>query len=261
MLDIFEGRGAPLTVAGVNDAIQQLGADEASLWALVEVETRGFGYLPDRRPQILFERHIFHDRSAGEFSSSYPDISNPTAGGYKGGAAEYDRLKRAMLLDRQSALESASWGLGQVMGFNAEKIGYADVDTMIEEFKDSEDAQLAGAAAYITANEALHQAFQDRNWSRVAFFYNGKNYAAKGYHTKLAATYATYSSGTATPDLDVRAAQARLTYLGFKPRGVDGVVGPGTIAAVRVFQAAHNLDVTGNLDAVTEQALRQAAGV
>jgi hypothetical protein len=42
-----------------------------------------------------------------------------------------------MTFDEQAALESASWGLGQVMGFNAKTAGFADVHAMV-------DAMVAG---------------------------------------------------------------------------------------------------------------------
>ncbi|NJM92326.1 MAG: N-acetylmuramidase family protein [Rhodospirillaceae bacterium] len=75
--------------------------------------------MPNRRPKILFERHIFHQRTNGKFDATHPDISHPKWGEYGKASAQYDRLGRAMALDRQAALESASWGLPQVMGFNA----------------------------------------------------------------------------------------------------------------------------------------------
>jgi hypothetical protein len=31
-----------------------------------------------------------------------------------------------MALDEQAALRSASWGIGQIMGFNAKEAGFAD---------------------------------------------------------------------------------------------------------------------------------------
>ena len=62
----FVGKGQPLTRAGLNKALALLGLgvnDAAYVWTVVEVETagltQGFGFRVDRRPQILFDRHMF----------------------------------------------------------------------------------------------------------------------------------------------------------------------------------------------------------
>lgn len=261
MTDIFEGSGAPVSQGGFDKAVKALEteADPAALWAILAVETRGFGYLPDRRPQILFERHVFHKRTGGRFSAGHPDISNAVAGGYKGGALEYPRLKQAMALDRDAALESASWGLGQVMGFNAASIGYASAQEMVDAFKDGEDAQLAGCVDFITGKPALKKAFKERDWAKVAFFYNGKTFAKNAYDVKLANFYAQYQKRA--PNIEIRADQARLAYLGFNPKGIDGFEGAGTAKAIRAFQAARGLPASGTFDAATRKKLRDAAGV
>jgi hypothetical protein len=254
----FRGKGRPLTQAGFDAALATLGVTPAALWALITVETRGFGYLPDRRPKILFERHVFHRRTGGRFDATDPDISSAVSGGYLGGAAEYDRLARAMARDRTAALESASWGLPQIMGFNAAGIGYASAAAMVQAFLDSEDVQLDGAVRFVTALPPLATAFRARHWETVAFHYNGENFAERGYHTKLRHFHDRYVAGN-LPDLAIRAAQARLTYLGFDPRGVDGVLGNGTRAALRAFQTAHSLPPTGEPEAATLARLAELA--
>lgn len=261
MADIFTGTGAPVSRAAYDNALKALEtqADPAALWAILAVETRGFGFLPDRRPKILFERHVFHERTGGKFSAAHPDVSNEATGGYGGGAAEYPRLTRAMALDRDAALQSASWGLGQIMGFNAGSIGYPSAQAMVDAFKGGEDAQLAGCVDFITGKPALSKAFKARKWATVALFYNGENFAKNGYDVKLAQFHARYQTGL--PDIEVRADQARLAFLGFDPKGVDGVAGPGTVKAIRAFQAARGLPSTGTFDAATRPKLRAAAGV
>jgi hypothetical protein len=256
----FTGSGKPMTQTGFDAAQNQLTVDAASLWAILSIETHGMGFLADRRPKILFERHIFHRRTQGRFDAAAPDLSAPSAGGYSGGAAEYARLIRATALDTRAALESASWGLGQIMGFHAPGLGYASVEDMVARFRDGEDAQLDGMRRFIAANVALHNALRDRKWSQVAFFYNGAAYAKNQYDQKLQRFYALYSQHE-MPDLSVRAAQVRLTYLGYDPHGIDGAIGPGTRAALLAFQAAGHLAPTANLDQVTQQTLERAAGV
>src|SRR5262249_3233495 len=198
----------------------QLRCDAASLWAILSVETRGFGFLADRRPKILFERHIFSARTGHAFDAANPDISQPVSGGYVGGAGEYDRLARAIVLNRQAALESASWGLGQVMGFNARSLQYPGVEDMVAAFETGEDAQLTGCVRFVLANNALQQALQARNWASVAFYYNGQDYAKNAYDTKLAGFYAHFSGANQMPSVRVRGAQARLSYLAIDPTGI-----------------------------------------
>jgi len=59
-----------------------------------------------------------------------------------------------------------------------------------------------------------------------------------------------YASFTDTQEA-IKSAQAGLTELGYVPRGIDGVLGAGTQAALRSFQEAEGLPVTGTLDANT----------
>jgi hypothetical protein len=259
MADEFRGTAEPLTKAGFDAAVAALEAEAASLWSVLMVETKGFGFLPDRRPIILFERHIFHDRTDGKFSKDHPDISNKDSGGYIGGAAEYDRLARAIGLNRQAALESVSWGLPQIMGFNATSIGYDSAEDMITRFKANEGAQLDGMVRFVRHNKKLAQALKDKSWETFARIYNGPGFAKNEYDKKLARFHAQFASGP-QPDIDVRADQIRLTFVGHNPNGVDGVLGKGTRKAVSAFQQERQLSVTGELDAATRAKLKEAAG-
>ena len=95
----FAGIGSPLSQQGFENGRKALGVNVAAFWAVMTVETRGFGFLVDRRPKILFERHIFHVRTGGKFDANQPTISNPKSGGYgAGGANQYARLAEAIQL-------------------------------------------------------------------------------------------------------------------------------------------------------------------
>src|SRR6185369_14627607 len=113
----FQGPATPMTDEAVEQAAKKIGCPVAAVRAVIDVESRG-GFLPDGRLKILFERHYFCRLTKGKFDQSNPDISATKWGGYKGGAAEYDRLGRAIKLDRDAALRSASWGAFQIMGDN-----------------------------------------------------------------------------------------------------------------------------------------------
>jgi hypothetical protein len=247
---MFIGAARPLSYSGLAVAAASLQAGLPALWAVMTVETRGCGFLPDRRPQILFERHIFHKRTNGKFDAGFPDLSAPTAGGYgAGGAFQHDRLMRAVRLDRRAALESTSWGLGQVMGFNAASAGFPDAETMAAAMCESEDRQFQAMAAFITKN-GLQKHLQQGDWATFARHYNGPDFQKNQYDTKLAGAHAKFVAGP-LPSLSVRAAQLYLIYLGYKPGPVDGWSGRNTREAVIEFQKAKGLPGTGQIDDAT----------
>lgn len=105
----FVCNSQPLSAAGLCAAATTIGVDVATIWAILAVETSGCGYLSDRRPQILYERHIFHRLTDGVFDAKHAGISSDQAGGYgRGGGAQYPRLGEAVALARSAALQSAS---------------------------------------------------------------------------------------------------------------------------------------------------------
>ncbi|WP_375766537.1 N-acetylmuramidase domain-containing protein [Archangium gephyra] len=251
----FIGAAAPLTARGIEACADKLSVRPADIWAVLHVETRGCGYFADRRPVILFERHIFSRKTEGRFDQQASDISNPKAGGYAGGVAEYGRLERALALDEQAALLSASWGLGQVMGFNAQDLGYGSMEQFISRMMESEDEQLAALTAFIQKN-GLDTALRNHDWAAFARGYNGPGYAKNQYDKKLAAASQRLSSHP-LPDLSVREGQLRLLFLGFDPGTVDGALGPHTQGVLKRFQSQHQLPTTAQFDPATLDALRQ----
>ena len=250
----FSGTAVPLDFAGIQAALDVLGVQAADLWAVIGVETSGCGFLPDRRVRILYERHVFSRLTKRRFDAKYPSISSRTPGGYgAGGAHQYDRLALAIARNRKAALQSCSWGVGQVMGYHAEGLGFADVENMVARMSDAENAQFGAMAQFIKAN-GLDGALRTHDWARFAAGYNGPNYRINNYDTRLAAVFAQVSRG-ALPDLRVRAAQVYLTFLGYDPHGVDGIMGRMTRAALNDYQAARSMPLTEFVDDATFEAL------
>jgi hypothetical protein len=250
----FTGAAGPLTPVGVDDFTKLTGAGAPEMWSVLSVETSGCGFLPDRRPKILFERHKFHALTKGAYDLSHPDISQPTAGGYGlSGANQYNRLAEALALDRESALKSASWGIGQIMGMNFQQAGFTDVETMVTAMQESEDAQLAAMACFLHANR-LANPLVEHEWTSFALGYNGANYASNNYDGLLRQFYGHFSTGP-LPDLTIREVQVLLTYNGIDPKGIDGVLGKGTQAAILQFQARNGINQTGQIDDALVRAL------
>jgi N-acetylmuramidase/Putative peptidoglycan binding domain len=239
---------------GFHTAIESIGTKAAELWAVISVETSGCGYFNDRRPQILYERHLFFKMTQGRFPVS--DINSPDPGGYAGGVAEYDRLARAVTLDQNAAIQSASWGIGQVLGQNFKAAGFSDAASMVNAMCLGEDAQVLSVCNFLAAN-GLDRALRNHDWSGFARGYNGPNFAKFSYDTKLLQNFQKYSVGS-LPDLTIRAAQLMLLFLNFSIGAVDGLNGPRTEAAVKAFQTAQALPVTGEVDDATLAALDAA---
>jgi N-acetylmuramidase/Putative peptidoglycan binding domain len=245
---MFEGKAKPLSSTGLEAATTRLGVDAPALWAVLTVETSGCGFLPDRRPKILFERHWFSRLTQGQFNAQAPDVSHPNAGGYgAGGAFQYERLGKAVALNRAAALKSTSWGLGQVMGFNAAKVGFANVNALVAASQESEDAQLGAMVAFIDQAN-LAPALRAGDWAAFAFSYNGQDFQKNKYDEKLDLFHKRYQQGP-MPDLTVRSAQMGLMLLGYGGAGfVDGWFGSNTQKALMRFQADESLSQSGRID-------------
>ena len=71
MNDFFKGKANPLDEKGLDDALSILRAEQPELWAVLSVETAGSGYLPDRRPRILFERHCSDEQQMPNMTFSF----------------------------------------------------------------------------------------------------------------------------------------------------------------------------------------------
>lgn len=249
----FAAQGLPMTSEGLTAVCDLLGVGEPEIWAVLTVETRGFGYLRDRRPQILFERHIFSRRTGRVHDAAHPDISNRSPGGYRGGAAEYDRLAKAMALDETAALASASWGLPQVMGFNHQVVGFGSPSAMVAAMVQSEDNQLQALARFIEAHPKCRNGIQRRDWATFAACYNGPNFRINDYDNRLAAAFE--KNRRMLPDLGLRTVQVALHYLDFDPGAIDGLRGRRTRSAVVEYQRQAGLPPTGEVDEETGERL------
>lgn len=259
MGDSFAGAARPLMQDGLAQACSALDVAPPVLWSVLSVETSGCGFLADRRPRILFERHKFSRHTGGRYDASHPAISNPAPGGYQSPSADqYVRLQEALALDRDAALQSASWGIGQIMGENFAAANCRSAEEMVGRMCAGEAEQLACMAAFILA-AGLGAALRKRDWAGFAAGYNGPRFRENAYDTKLAAFYAQYAAGP-LPDLRARAAQMFLMFRGYDVGPIDGVLGGRSVAALRKSQSDSGMAASGRLDDETWSKLSAAAG-
>lgn len=253
MAIVFIGRSQAVCADGLAQAAKRLNVAKADVWTVFSVETAGSGFLTSRRPRILYERHIFSRLTGGAFDDG--DISSPKPGGYGPlGEQQYCRLEKAMALDCDAALQSCSWGLGQIMGTNYSMVGFAEIQPMVAAMCESEDAQLVAFAEFLKSSR-LDAALRGHDWTAFARGYNGPDFAKNQYDVKLANASCALAK-TGIPNLTVRAAQLYLTFAGLDPGPVDGTAGSKTKVALTTFQTQHGLPPTGVADAATMLALQ-----
>jgi hypothetical protein len=189
-----------LTAADLVCAAEQLGLTLATVRAVNEVESRGQGFLPDGRPVILFERHVFykqlqeHGIDPEPIAAKWPHICAKERGGYQGGPAEYIRLEAAKQIHLAAAYEAASWGAFQVMGYHWQALGYASAPDFVRCMQQDEAAHLDAFVRFIAHEAPLQAALKARKWPAFAKGYNGPDYAANLYDAKLAQAYAKYAA-------------------------------------------------------------------
>ncbi|MGN7786818.1 N-acetylmuramidase family protein [Niabella sp. 22666] len=181
-----------LTEKDYQAAAKLIDCEVAAIKAVAEVESRGDGFLPTGDPKILFERHIFSKRTKGLFDKLFPDISNPVPGGYGKESDQHKRLFKATTLAREAALESASWGKFQVMGFNYKAAGYKTLQAFINAAYNSEADHLNMFVNFVISNN-LAGFIRAKNWSAFARGYNGPDYKKNNYDVKMAEAYKKYS--------------------------------------------------------------------
>lgn len=178
-------------------AAAQLGCEVAAIRAVAQVEARGNGFLPSGEPKILFEPHIFGRLTDYKYNKSHPDLSrtrwNPDVYG-PAGLFQHRRLSLAVKLDREAALQSASWGRFQVMGFNWKLVGRRSIQDFVNAQYRSEGEHLKDFIGYVIAR-GLKDEIQRKDWAGFALGYNGEGYKVKQYDTKIAAAYKQLSRG------------------------------------------------------------------
>ncbi|WP_125720584.1 N-acetylmuramidase domain-containing protein [Flavobacterium ustbae] len=202
----FSANSKLLSEQDLIDFSNQFNLELAVVKAVNEVESNGKGFLIDGRPKILFEGHIFwrelekrNINPNAYTNANTQDVlfENYTKKHYVGGTAEYTRLEKARNLGQDkkivdAANSSASWGLFQIMGFNAISIGYKSIDEYVEKMNQNEGEHLKAFGMFLEKNNLIGL-LRNKNWATFALKYNGPAYKTNKYDEKLARAYAKYA--------------------------------------------------------------------
>ncbi len=192
-----------LSQQAYKDASNAFDCEIAVVKAVAEVESSGHGFLPCGIPVILFEAHWFAKLTGHAYNKSHPDISSRIwnrklyATGkdwIDRGRKEAQRLEKASSLNRDAALQSASYGMFQVMGFNWKLCGYKSLQAFINDVWSSEDGQLRAFVGFVKGKK-LEKYLREKDWDAFASKYNGEGYKQNRYDEKLQAAYLKHSRG------------------------------------------------------------------
>ncbi len=252
----------------------KLNIEPAAFMAVAMVESGGVtGALVDGKmePLIRFEGHYFFKRLSGleRVKGRREGLASPVAGAVKNPnvqAARWHMLARARAINEAAALESCSWGLGQVMGAHWRWLGFENVAALVAVARSGVTGQLDVMARFIEKS-GLDLALRNKDWAGFAVGYNGPNFRQGSYDRKLREAYDKYALTKSVPvsavlvlgaaGEDVASLQAMLTAAGF-PVLQSGVFDGVTEEAVRAFQRANGLVADGKVGAVTLAALAGA---
>lgn len=197
----FKGRAVRLNDYDLPRIAARIGCGEDEIHAVLDVEAAGGGFDAQGRPKMLFEPHKFWKELGPGTKRTRAvalGLAYPTWGEKDYPKESYTRLNAAIAIDREAALRSASWGLGQIMGSNYEAAGFLSVTAMVDAFCDSEAAQLEGMVSFIKVNR-LDDELRTHNWPAFARGYNGPRYAEHNYDRRLAAAYSKWARIRDTP--------------------------------------------------------------
>ena len=172
-----------------------LDCEPEMLKAFVNVESSGSGFLASRRPTILFESYQFFKnlKAVGldpyKYMKANPDIiTDKWVKNYKGGEKEWLRLEKATKIHKDAALQSASWGLLQIMGSNYKLTGEKSVSDFVSKMSKDEFTQLNLGIEFMRSMKLIPLMIS-KDFNGLARIYNGPGYAKNGYGLKLKAEY------------------------------------------------------------------------
>lgn len=189
-----------LTGSAIAAAAKKLDVPVATIHAVIAVESYGIGtaFLPDGRVRVQYEPHVMYRRLRDKFGREradralreFPKLVARAAGSYQSSEVEdRDMDAAARFIDRQCALESASWGLFQIMGYHWRFLGFSTLQDFVNAMYRDEAAHLDAFCRFVLAQPAMHANLKKRNWAAFARMYNGPAYVLNRYDVKLAQAY------------------------------------------------------------------------
>jgi hypothetical protein len=247
----------------------------SALLAVVECETSGSPFEQDGvTPTLLFERHKFYSEmrlhepqklaAAIKAGLAIPKWNKATQ--YKDQGKSAGRLAviaKARAIDEEVANRAASWGLGQTMGFNAERLGFHNANEMVDWMVEGRvPAQIEAMIREIKKSK-LDGFLRKKDFASFARGYNGAGYKQNQYDTRMLAAEKRWARKLENEDAmlplpsktETILIQSSLKEKGYAVGKVDGKWGDLTTGALSAFQRREGLKVTGMINDETRAVL------
>ena len=188
---------------GLQEQAVEMGVSPAAVLAVLLVEAGGMAFGYKGALLARFENHVFWDYwgkkgNEAKFKEHFRYSSGKRWTGhevrFEGGEwekchtsqkHEWKVLALAVSLDAEAAYDATSFGLPQMMGFNAETCGYANAVAMVNAWSKSAAAQIDGMFEFIEANRKMHAALKAGDYVTFARYYNGPG-KSEDYGAKIA---------------------------------------------------------------------------
>jgi hypothetical protein len=180
--------GKLLTNSQINDLAVNSGYEYRVLKSIIQVESGQHGFHPVTGKIIIqFEPAWF----MREYKDWAAETRHTTWHSNKVGNqdAEWKAFNSAFAVNADAAMKSTSVGMMQLMGFHYAETGFKKVGHMWDFAKESEHNQVLLAIKWIKTVPPLDLAIKKKDWHKIAYYYNGENYSAFCYDTRLLSAY------------------------------------------------------------------------
>lgn len=154
----------------IKEEAKRIGVEEAVLKAFIAIESGGRGFNSDGKILIQFEPHWFKRKAP------YAPSGKWSVNKVEKQSKEWEAFNDAYRKNPNAAMEATSIGLGQIMGFHYKRLGYHSVGAMWDDAKKGEHSQVFQMAQFIYTDPRLLKALKDKDWHKVAVYYNGAGY-------------------------------------------------------------------------------------
>lgn len=175
-----------------NYAKNIMGVEPATLLGIILTECSAKPFDSKERIVIQFEGHVFytmllkHGFDPDAIHTQEPDLCylHWTQEYYRAGTEDdYQRLERAKRISPEAALESCSWGIGQLMGFHWKRLGYNSVHDFVMS-NSSAVGQLINFAKFLMSGKEI-EALRKKDMHKFFTLYNGAGYMKHGYNVRF----------------------------------------------------------------------------